>query len=447
MITKTCIAIALLLALCQPCIGYGKVPRPVISLPGSLPNYVKGFQKQPKSIREQYVGQNEMPTDDSNSVKRQMKLEILEGYNSPPTNTAGSSASSSSSSSSESQQCVIEENVAYVGATLSDADGTSMRIKGVQSPSECCGTCACIEGCKAWTWSPTTKICYPKAGSGYKKDPMRYGIYSGTLIDPKQKYYARGTKIWEPKLTVGEHSLKTFGKVTSTSARGNNKHVVKDPTCSTSDPVVRAIYEEGRWSPGQGDGGGVLFFAWPFGKGESLGNTVRLEYEVYFPENFPWVKGGKLPGIIGGRTGCGGGDDADDCFSVRVMWRRNGDGEAYIYTNKDTWTEELCDTPGTRCESKAGMSLMRGAFKFDKERWIKIAITVSMNDLGKSNGYLRMDVDGETKIESQALTYRSTKDVFPEAFTFSTWFGGGDVTWSPSTTVEAYFRGFAIYRL
>jgi len=46
-----------------------------------------------------------------------------------------------------------------------------------------------------------------------------------------------------------------------------------------------------------------------------LGDAVRLEYQVFFPENFPWVKGGKLPGIIGGRTGCGGGDDANDCFS------------------------------------------------------------------------------------------------------------------------------------
>lgn len=72
---------------------------------------------------------------------------------------------------------------------------------------------------------------------------------------------------------------------------------------------------QGRWSPGQGEGGGVLFFAWPKGKGKTLGDTVRLEYQVYFPQDFPWVKGGKLPGIIGGKTGCGGGDDADDCFS------------------------------------------------------------------------------------------------------------------------------------
>lgn len=202
---------------------------------------------------------------------------------------------------------------------------------------------------------------------------------------------------------------------------------------------------QGRWSPGQGEGGGVLFFAWPHGKGHSLGESVRLEYQVYFPENFPWVKGGKLPGIIGGKTGCGGGDDADDCFSVRVMWRRNGDGELYLYSPKDTWTDDICATEGTRCESRAGLSLMRGAFQFPRNEWVQLGITVSMNDVGKSNGYVRLDINGATVIEYDKVVYRKSLKVFPEAFTFSSWFGGSDETWSPPTTVEAYFRGFKMY--
>jgi hypothetical protein len=133
--------------------------------------------------------------------------------------------------------------------------------------------------------------------------------------------------------------------------------------------------------------------------------------------------------------------------AVRMMWRRDGDGELYIYTQKDTWTEDICSTPGTKCESNAGLSLMRGAFKFTTERWIQIAITVSMNDPGKANGYVRLDVDGDTKIEYKKLVYRKTKDIFPEAFTFSSWFGGSDESWSPPTTVEAYFRNFAIFKL
>lgn len=72
---------------------------------------------------------------------------------------------------------------------------------------------------------------------------------------------------------------------------------------------------------------------------------------------------------------------------------------------------------------------------------------VAMNDIGKSNGYVRLDVDGERVIEFDELIYRTSKDVYPTAFTFSTWFGGSDESWSPPNTVEAYFRDFKIYQL
>ena len=72
---------------------------------------------------------------------------------------------------------------------------------------------------------------------------------------------------------------------------------------------------QGRWAPNQGAGGGVLFYAWPEGKAGNMGTKARLEYEVYFPHDFDWNKGGKLPGIQGGNTGCGGGASADNCFS------------------------------------------------------------------------------------------------------------------------------------
>ncbi|KAI8104897.1 hypothetical protein M9435_000074 [Picochlorum sp. BPE23] len=367
--------------------------------------------------------------DTSRTIPRNKKLEV--SYSSDAVVTSTGTIG----------QCTMEENTAFVGATLNDG---TMRIKYVESASECCGQCACLPDCGAWTWSPRTKICYPKTRGGWYRD-ARDKIVSGVMIS-EDVYHREGRLIWEPTLTVGDHTLKSFGQEISTNSKADNKYVVRNPTCDSSEPVVRTMYEKGRWSPGK-SGGGVLFFAWPDGKGKSLGDVVRLEYEVYFPENFPWVKGGKLPGIIGGRTGCGGGDDADDCFSVRMMWRRDGDGEIYLYSPKDTWTKDLCDTPGTRCNKNAGMSLMRGAFKYPRNEWVHLAITVGMNDIGKSNGYIRLDVNGETKIEYKQLVYRKSKDVYPTAFTFASWFGGSDDTWSPSTTVEAYFRKFKIFNL
>jgi hypothetical protein len=64
----------------------------------------------------------------------------------------------------------------------------------------------------------------------------------------------------------------------------------------------------------------------PFAKA----STLTFEYKVFFPSDFEWVKGGKLPGLYGGRTGCSGGDAALDCFSTRLMWRAGGAGELYL---------------------------------------------------------------------------------------------------------------------
>jgi hypothetical protein len=53
----------------------------------------------------------------------------------------------------------------------------------------------------------------------------------------------------------------------------------------------------------------------------SKANYIVFEYQVLFPRGFDFVKGGKLPGIYGGREGCSGGDAAKDCFSTRYMVR------------------------------------------------------------------------------------------------------------------------------
>ena len=88
---------------------------------------------------------------------------------------------------------------------------------------------------------------------------------------------------------------------------------------------------------------------------------------VYFDPHFEWVKGGKLPGIAGGPTGCGGGVNAQSrgCWSVRIMWRRNGDGEAYIYVPEGMTTDSnpgpqdpsFCANPPVASKSGTGTTL------------------------------------------------------------------------------------------
>lgn len=66
-------------------------------------------------------------------------------------------------------------------------------------------------------------------------------------------------------------------------------------------------------------------------------DELTLKYDIKMKENYEFVKGGKLPGLFGGATSCSGGANAADlgCFSTRLMWRRDGDAELYLYAPYD----------------------------------------------------------------------------------------------------------------
>jgi len=102
-----------------------------------------------------------------------------------------------------------------------------------------------------------------------------------------------------------------------------------DPSTVGTGPVLQVTYPEGSFSH---DTGGAQFYSlWNTTDGSSF-NSMMVSYELAFGEGFDWVKGGKLPGLRGGlnSTGCSGGNKATglDCFSARLMWRKNGAGES-----------------------------------------------------------------------------------------------------------------------
>lgn len=103
------------------------------------------------------------------------------------------------------------------------------------------------------------------------------------------------------------------------------------PQWNNSSAVLQLLYPEDSINPGNRDRpqGGAQFYATPLPEMADAKN-VTLTYDVFFPVDFDWVLAGKLPGLYGGREGCSGGDDAQDCFSTRLMWRKDGFGELYL---------------------------------------------------------------------------------------------------------------------
>ena len=221
---------------------------------------------------------------------------------------------------------------------------------------------------------------------------------------------------------------------------------------------------QGSWSPGSPKPGGTLFFAYPYkANPTSTDNplsiqSATLEYEVYFPNDFDFVKGGKLPGMSGGvknGRGCGGGVDPNECFSFRIMWRREGMGEAYIYAKEGAQGPDFCSKfpdcstnkfPCTLCDYAHGVSFGRGSFKFQKGTWQKLRITVTLNDPGTANGYLGLEYNGELVASYDKMMWRAKSDMKIEAAEMSSWFGGSDDTWSPPRDTYVLVRNVKIYR-
>lgn len=110
-----------------------------------------------------------------------------------------------------------------------------------------------------------------------------------------------------------------------------------NPISNTSGPVLEVTYPSGSFS--SGTSGAQMYSLWNTSDGSTFGSML-LSYEVAFDAGFDWVKGGKLPGLRGGlnSTGCSGGNEAtgQDCFSTRLMWRTDGEGEGKNPSNRCT---------------------------------------------------------------------------------------------------------------
>ncbi|OJT13028.1 hypothetical protein TRAPUB_10437 [Trametes pubescens] len=168
---------------------------------------------------------------------------------------------------------------------------------------------------------------------------------------------------------------------------------------------LQLLYPANSINPAQEPQGGADFYATPLDL--SSAKNISMEYSVFFPADFDFVHGGKLPGVYGGHDGCSGGDDALECFSTRLMWRAKGLGELYLYAPKDKQTAALCATPPQSvCDADWGLSIARGAFTFTLGNWTHVRQTVTLNTPGMQDGGFALDVNGRRVIERCDVYYR-----------------------------------------
>lgn len=176
--------------------------------------------------------------------------------------------------------------------------------------------------------------------------------------------------------------------------------------------------------------------------GRSLEHAT-LTYDVKFAEGFDFVKGGKLPGLVGGErhgerhsTVSGGyRPDGTDGFSCRVMWREDGSVAQYVYHP---------DQPTAFGELFPWRNADHGRVRFVPGRWHRVRTQVDLNDVGARNGRIRSWIDGSKVLDVRGFAFRTTQTLAIDSFAFATFFGGDDDTWATSKSETAYFDRFRV---
>lgn len=192
-----------------------------------------------------------------------------------------------------------------------------------------------------------------------------------------------------------------------------------------SERWLRVNFAVGGIGPERGGAG----WRWPIGRRES----AELRYRARFSPDFAFVKGGKLPGLCGGPENVSGGRPANgrNGFSARLMWRKEGRGEAYVYhRNQETDYGDSFSFPPE--------------FRFPTGVPFEVRLAVAMNTPGKRDGTLRVwiSLPGEPfrlLVNRPDLEWRSENTFGVDGLYFETFHGGGDSSWSPTRPCWADF--------
>jgi hypothetical protein len=181
------------------------------------------------------------------------------------------------------------------------------------------------------------------------------------------------------------------------------------------------------------------FAASTFGGGD--GNNVRLkirpgreyllEYRIRFDGNFPWTRGGKIPGLGGGTAPTGCVTTTGAGFSARMMWRGGGELIGYVYDNDqstdcgNSLTTGFC-TPARQTGLGAPLS-------FRANTWHRIKERVRMNTGRNRDGILQIWVDDRMVLDASNRAYMNEgPSQRVDVVLFHSFFGGSSAAWAPA---------------
>jgi hypothetical protein len=163
-------------------------------------------------------------------------------------------------------------------------------------------------------------------------------------------------------------------------------------------------------------------------------NEYYLDYRVMFETGWQCVKGGKLPGLIGGShtTGC----DAitADGWSARFMWLINCAGTIYLY---DQNRQNNCGDD----------YIFSNGADIAVNQWSRITERVVINTPGQKNGIVQAWFNGKQVVSLTAVELRgsvSATTAMVDGVSLQTFYGGSTSDWAPGVTTHSLFSVFHV---
>jgi hypothetical protein len=207
-----------------------------------------------------------------------------------------------------------------------------------------------------------------------------------------------------------------------------------DGIAQTVSPVVKIIegysvaYPAGKIGGSSAEGLPAHYVAIPPAK------EYWLDYQVYFENDFQWVKGGKLPGLVGGTHTSGCAAIQANGWSARFMWHENGGGHFYYYHQN-------------RASGCGDVRNFSNGLSFKKNAWNRITERVVVNTVGQSNGLAQAWLNGQKILDLGGIRWRGNVGetvALVDNVSLQTFYGGSSNDWAPSTTTHARFSNYIV---
>ena len=237
----------------------------------------------------------------------------------------------------------------------------------------------------------------------------------------------------EPQQTYTLASLQEYWGVTSRTDLHGAVDIVADPDPSGAHKnALRVFYAADNYARRGGSGA-----QWT--KKLSGYDELYVAYDVFFEDDAEFVKGGKLPRLqsTGWHSNAGVPADGTDRWTAGLMWKPDGKLASYVYH---------ANMPGNYGDTHYWDDGVDGQIYFQPGKWHTIEVRAVMNTPGVLDGRMQGWFDGELAFDTRDFMWRMPGGEHLDIgeFLFTTFYGGSDSSWAPSTDQHIYFDNFVI---